>query len=112
MHIRQVDGKPTSGPDLSVEVNGLHLPNPFVIGSGAAAPTGNFLLHSPIRCLLAAASRCIPASESFLLSVCDHCPAVADQAQPPRICTCHAEAHTAIPFASLAQDHQGPTMQS
>lgn len=23
-----------SGPDLSVTVNGLHLPNPFVIGSG------------------------------------------------------------------------------
>ena len=23
-----------SGPDLSVEVNGLRLPNPFVIGSG------------------------------------------------------------------------------
>jgi dihydropyrimidine dehydrogenase (NADP+) len=29
-----VDGKVTSGPDLSVEVNGLKLPNPFVIGSG------------------------------------------------------------------------------
>jgi len=31
----QVDGAVTSGPDLSVEVNGLKLPNPFVIGSGA-----------------------------------------------------------------------------
>lgn len=30
----QVNGKVTSGPDLSVEVNGLKLPNPFVIGSG------------------------------------------------------------------------------
>lgn len=29
-----VDGAVTSGPDLSVEVNGLKLPNPFVIGSG------------------------------------------------------------------------------
>lgn len=29
-----VDGRVTSGPDLSVEVNGLKLPNPFVIGSG------------------------------------------------------------------------------
>jgi hypothetical protein len=28
------DGKPITGPDLSVEVNGLLLPNPFVIGSG------------------------------------------------------------------------------
>jgi hypothetical protein len=31
----QVDGRVTSGPDLSIEVNGLKLPNPFVIGSGA-----------------------------------------------------------------------------
>ncbi len=30
----QVDGAVTSGPDLSVEVNGMRLPNPFVIGSG------------------------------------------------------------------------------
>jgi len=30
----------TSGPDLSVEVNGLKLPNPFVIGSGAPNSTG------------------------------------------------------------------------
>lgn len=30
----QVNGRVTSGPDLSVEVNGLKLPNPFVIGSG------------------------------------------------------------------------------
>ena len=30
----QVDGAVTSGPDLSVEVNGLKLPNPFVIASG------------------------------------------------------------------------------
>ena len=30
----QVDGAVTSGPDLSVTVNGLHLPNPFVIASG------------------------------------------------------------------------------
>ena len=29
-----MNGAPTSGPDLSVEVNGLRLPNPFVIGSG------------------------------------------------------------------------------
>ena len=28
------DGVPTSGPDLSVTVNGLKFPNPFVIGSG------------------------------------------------------------------------------
>mmetsp|Transcript_10131 Transcript_10131/g.13822 ORF Transcript_10131/g.13822 Transcript_10131/m.13822 type:complete len:447 (-) Transcript_10131:101-1441(-) len=28
------NGKVTSGPDLSVEVDGLKLPNPFVIGSG------------------------------------------------------------------------------
>lgn len=28
------NGAVTSGPDLSVEVNGLKLPNPFVIGSG------------------------------------------------------------------------------
>ena len=31
---RQVNGAVVSGPDLSVEVNGLRLPNPFVIGSG------------------------------------------------------------------------------
>lgn len=29
-----VNGKASSGPDLSVTVNGLKLPNPFVIGSG------------------------------------------------------------------------------
>lgn len=33
--VLQVNGAVTSGPDLSVEVNGLRLPNPFVIGSGA-----------------------------------------------------------------------------
>ncbi|PNH05845.1 NAD-dependent dihydropyrimidine dehydrogenase subunit PreA, partial [Tetrabaena socialis] len=32
--IQLVDGRVTSGPDLSVEVNGLKLPNPFIIGSG------------------------------------------------------------------------------
>jgi dihydropyrimidine dehydrogenase (NADP+) len=32
--VELVDGAVTSGPDLSVEVNGLRLPNPFVIGSG------------------------------------------------------------------------------
>jgi dihydropyrimidine dehydrogenase (NADP+) len=32
--IELVGGAVTSGPDLSVEVNGLKLPNPFVIGSG------------------------------------------------------------------------------
>lgn len=30
----QVDGAVISGPDLSVVVNGLHFPNPFVTGSG------------------------------------------------------------------------------
>lgn len=29
-----VNGCVTSGPDLSIEVNGLNFPNPFVIGSG------------------------------------------------------------------------------
>ena len=29
-----VDGSPVFGPDLSVEVNGLRLPNPFITGSG------------------------------------------------------------------------------
>lgn len=33
--LRQVDGAVTSGPDLSVVVNGIKFPNPFVIGSGA-----------------------------------------------------------------------------
>ncbi|GAX76474.1 hypothetical protein CEUSTIGMA_g3919.t1 [Chlamydomonas eustigma] len=28
------NGRVTSGPDLSVTVNGIHFPNPFVIGSG------------------------------------------------------------------------------
>lgn len=32
--LSQVDGAVTSGPDLSVVVNGLHFPNPFVTGSG------------------------------------------------------------------------------
>ncbi|KAK3265566.1 Dihydropyrimidine dehydrogenase [NADP(+)] [Cymbomonas tetramitiformis] len=32
--IELVNGKVTSGPDLSVTVDGLHMPNPFVIGSG------------------------------------------------------------------------------
>jgi len=30
----QLNGAVTSGPDLSIEVNGLHFPNPFVTGSG------------------------------------------------------------------------------
>lgn len=30
----QANGAVTSGPSLAVEVNGLKLPNPFVIGSG------------------------------------------------------------------------------
>eukprot|EP00891_Asterochloris_glomerata_P005647 jgi/Astpho2/5647/Aster-02895 len=30
----QLDGKVTSGPDLSVQLHGMKLPNPFVIGSG------------------------------------------------------------------------------
>lgn len=29
-----IDGRVADGPDLSVKVNGLNLPNPFVIGSG------------------------------------------------------------------------------
>jgi hypothetical protein len=29
-----VNGKVTEGPDLSVTVNGMRLPNPFIIGSG------------------------------------------------------------------------------
>ena len=34
-HIAElVNGKVTSGPDLSVDVNGMKMPNPFVIGSG------------------------------------------------------------------------------
>ncbi|GFR47428.1 hypothetical protein Agub_g9052 [Astrephomene gubernaculifera] len=32
--IELINGRVTSGPDLSVEVNGLKLPNPFIIGSG------------------------------------------------------------------------------
>ncbi|KAG7673312.1 hypothetical protein Ndes2526B_g03251 [Nannochloris sp. 'desiccata'] len=32
--IKLVDGAVISGPDLSVVVNGLHFPNPFVTGSG------------------------------------------------------------------------------
>ncbi|KAF6260465.1 hypothetical protein COO60DRAFT_1507155 [Scenedesmus sp. NREL 46B-D3] len=32
--VKLVNGAVTEGPDLSVEVNGLKLPNPFVIGSG------------------------------------------------------------------------------
>ncbi|GLI69152.1 hypothetical protein VaNZ11_013709 [Volvox africanus] len=32
--VELVDGRVTSGPDLSVEVNGMKLPNPFIIGSG------------------------------------------------------------------------------
>jgi len=32
--VKVVDGKPISGPDLSVVVDGVKFPNPFVIGSG------------------------------------------------------------------------------
>lgn len=32
--IELVNGRPRDGPDLSVKLNGLTLPNPFVIGSG------------------------------------------------------------------------------
>lgn len=33
--LHQVNGAVTSGPSLAVEVNGLKLPNPFVIGAAA-----------------------------------------------------------------------------
>ena len=33
-HVELKDGVPVTGPDLSVTVNGLKFPNPFVIGSG------------------------------------------------------------------------------
>ena len=44
----QVDGKVTSGPDLSVVVDGLKMPNPFVIGSGTLqlAPLPSLLAMS------------------------------------------------------------------
>jgi hypothetical protein len=44
-----VDGAVTSGPDLSVEVNGLKLPNPFVIASGAPRPSW-FFAALPVTC--------------------------------------------------------------
>jgi len=34
LYAELVQGRVTSGPDLSVTVNGLTFPNPFVIGSG------------------------------------------------------------------------------
>ena len=33
----QENGKAVSGPDLTVKLNGLTMPNPFVIGSGKLA---------------------------------------------------------------------------
>jgi hypothetical protein len=47
----QVNGAVTSGPDLSVEVNGLRLPNPFVIGSGeqgGGSASGSASLQSAV----------------------------------------------------------------
>lgn len=43
--IELVNGRVTSGPDLSVEVNGMKLPNPFVIGSGP--PGTNYTGEQP-----------------------------------------------------------------
>lgn len=52
----QVDGAVTSGPDLSVEVNGLRLPNPFVIGSGAPRNClgSCFCASNVVRCQMVA----------------------------------------------------------
>lgn len=47
----QVNGAVASGPSLAVEVNGLQLPNPFVIGSGPPgtnyAVSGVGMWHNP-----------------------------------------------------------------
>lgn len=40
----QENGKAVSGPDLTVKLNGLTMPNPFVIGSGEAQLT--YLKHA------------------------------------------------------------------
>ena len=44
----QLDGKVTSGPDLSVQLHGMKLPNPFVIGSGACDVQLSWLAASAI----------------------------------------------------------------
>jgi hypothetical protein len=40
------NGHVTSGPDLSVTVNGLHLPNPFIIGRYAASDIVDYMIGS------------------------------------------------------------------
>jgi hypothetical protein len=43
-----VNGKVTEGPDLSVTVNGMRMPNPFVIGSGP--PGTNYQVRACCCC--------------------------------------------------------------
>ena len=43
----QENGKASSGPDLTVKLNGLTMPNPFVIGSGESNST--YLNHADIH---------------------------------------------------------------
>ena len=40
------DGKPVSGPDLSINVNGMNFPNPFVIGSGPPGVQDSFAIRT------------------------------------------------------------------
>jgi hypothetical protein len=70
-----VNGAVTSGPDLSVEVNGLKLPNPFVIGSGP--PGTNYQVWfwnrkgqetAALRCLVVGAACCKPQRAARLSS--------------------------------------------
>lgn len=46
----QENGKAVSGPDLTVKLNGLTMPNPFVIGSGKLANNLGCLQSCPHSC--------------------------------------------------------------
>ena len=41
-----------TGPDLSVTLNGLTLPNPFVIGSGKGSSCANISARQREECLI------------------------------------------------------------
>ena len=102
----QRNGAVTSGPDLSVEVNGLKLPNPFVIGSGPPGAQPPLLLllllllhwlplpvDGPCYSCCAATAVVIVAATAAAAALLD-CAVVSNGAKPAS--SCHAGTNYAV----------------
>lgn len=88
----------TSGPDLSVEVNGLKLPNPFVIGSGPPGAQPLLLLPLPVdgpcHSCCAATAVAIVAATAAAAALLDR--AVVSNGATPACSSCHAGTNYAV----------------